>query len=117
MFTYLFTNLLASPEYPQGLKIENIHIPKGASQSKEDLSTEELAALSANFPDSIDRETLELNEQLWIAQARAIEYEALIDALGPIDLPSSGRLSPAKTRANPTLSTHKKTLYHLAQRP
>ena len=86
MFTYLFDGLIASSEYPQGIKIENIHIPKGATTYKTDLSCDELVALAEQFPDSIQRATLTTDEQFWIAEQRAIAYEALIAQLGPIDL-------------------------------
>jgi glucosamine-6-phosphate deaminase len=86
MFTYLFDDLVASSEYPQGIKRENIHIPKGACSSKEDLSCQEVTALTQQFPDSLERQALTQDEQYWIAEQRAIAYEALIEQLGPIDL-------------------------------
>ena len=86
MFAYLFNDLVASPTNPKGIKIENIHIPKGATKSKEDLSQKELDALSEKFPHRKQEMSLTLEEQFWIAEQRAKDYERLIQALGPIDL-------------------------------
>lgn len=58
MFSNLFDDLVASPENPYGIQLENIHIPDG---------------------DVVE-------EQLGTAEKRALEYEALLEKAGPIDL-------------------------------
>lgn len=86
MFEHLFKDLLFSAENPRGIKQENIHLPKGCANTEEDLSKEELAFLIERYPQRIPGSFLTEEEQIWIIEKRAEEYEALIRRLGPIDL-------------------------------
>ncbi|MBS3904009.1 MAG: N-acetylglucosamine-6-phosphate deacetylase [Simkania sp.] len=86
MFSHLFDALLYSADNPQGIKLENIHIPNGTACTEEDLSTEEFAALSQQFPHRTQGTSLTQEESFWILHQRALYYEMLITQLGPIDL-------------------------------
>lgn len=85
MFEHLFESLLASEENPKGFRLENIHIPNGAIEDLSNLTDKELGALESAFPSRAGYSLTEV-EQQWLATRRAAEYEALIDAHGPIDI-------------------------------
>jgi N-acetylglucosamine-6-phosphate deacetylase len=84
MFIHFFNDLLCSPDNPKGLRQENIHIPNGYAKKEEDLSAQELSMLRQQFP----RKTttfLTKEEEYWILNQRAKEYENLIRECGPIN--------------------------------
>lgn len=49
MYTHLFNELLY-PEYPFGIKQENIHIPNGLARTLENLTEDEKSYLAFTFP-------------------------------------------------------------------
>lgn len=86
MFSHLFDDLVATVDNPRGISLENIHIPKGAVQTEDDLSYEERALILKNFPAHASHEALTQEEQFLVAAKRADDYEALIKSVGPVDL-------------------------------
>jgi glucosamine-6-phosphate deaminase len=83
---HYFFDALAYPANPLGIQPENIHFLNGMAKTEQDLTADELAVLNDSFADRPPRQNLSPQEELWILQRRAVAYEHLLQALGPIDL-------------------------------
>lgn len=85
MEEHLFCEL-AYPHYPLGFRREHIFLPQGMAKRYADLSTDEQQALKIQFGCTHVEDSLTSEEENWILQFRADQYESLIDTLGPIDI-------------------------------
>lgn len=86
MFSYLFESLLWSSTNPKGIRLENIHIPNGYAKQLTDLSKKELISLMKQYPMRPKTSFLREEEENWVLNQRAMEYDLLIRKNGPIHL-------------------------------